>query len=602
MSGQNSNSVRRSHATALAFGLLASLLVLPAAVGAPVTRPARPARPPTAGAAPSAGASAGAGDLAGAKTVELTGQEPWTYKPAALPAVPKFAAAAVTLTGGTREFFEKPEGVLVTALPVAKAAVVLVDAPPSKPARVQVERVDLAAGRSLGAAAEVPADTRPVALSPDGTRVLVRAHALGQAGKNDRVEVWTLEPAPAKQLAAWKPQPDSEPWNSRDVAWAAFVDNDHVLTWSTGQQLTLWELPKVRAVYTLKTDFITQPTLSPDRKVVLLQAKNHLALMDALTGAPAGGLPLEAQIHSRNAFRPDGKQLANATANRLMFWDLGPGEAKAAGDFALPPKLNPQRIEWVGDPAAGYGYLLVNGNYLFDVKLGIVLWEYKAMGAAPPSATLGGKFLYAESSRGAKKSYALVSATLPDDPAKKAAAALDPKQVQAVYPGAKVSLEVNLGGEPEDVRKTVTDALTARLKANGVAVADGQPVKLTATETTGQTREISYQMFGQPGSTKASYTEKKLSLAFTADGQTAWEAGGVIGPPFFITLKKGQTISEAIAQHQAQGYNFFKNAELPHMVPKPREPMALGQSELTPTGVSPGGAKPAGARPAGRGR
>ena len=89
----------------------------------------------------------------------------------------------------------------------------------------------------------------------------------------------------------------------------AAVGDDHVLTWSTGQQLTLWELPKVRAVYTLKTDFITQPTLSPDRKVVLLQAKNHLALMDALTGAPAGGLPPEAQIHSRNAFRPDGKQL-----------------------------------------------------------------------------------------------------------------------------------------------------------------------------------------------------------------------------------------------------------------------------------------------------
>jgi hypothetical protein len=188
----------------------------------------------------------------------------------------------------------------------------------------------------------------------------------------------------------------------------------------------------------------------------------------------------------------------------------------------------------------------------------------------------------------------LVPAALPEPAAKQAAAGLDPAQVMAVRPGSSVSVEVNLGGAPEDVRKAVTDALTARLRANGVTAAAGQPVKLVAGESAGASREIAYQMFGQPGPLKANVTEKKLNLAFVADGKVAWQVETTAGAPMMISLKQGQTVEDAIAAHQAQAYGFFQSADLPRLVPKPREPLAFGRSELTPTGPRP--AAQAGAR------
>ena len=156
----------------------------------------------------------------------------------------------------------------------------------------------------------------------------------------------------------------------------------------------------------------------------------------------------------------------------------------------------------------------------------------------------------------------------------------------AVKPGTSISLDVSVDAT---IQQQVIDALTARMTANGVTVAEGQPVKLVAKDEPGQNRDVSYRMIG-PGAfgrtEKISVQEIKHTIEITgADGKPLWKRGAVTAPPFFISLKQGQTAQEAVAEQMKPSPRYFAGVRVPRHIPK--TPGGLGASDLTADGAKP---------------
>jgi len=69
-------------------------------------------------------------------------------------------------------------------------------------------------------------------------------------------------------------------------------------------------------------------------------------------------------------------------------------------------------------------------------------------------------------------------------------------------------------------------------------------------------------------------------LAVEVEGKKAWESVSVLGAGFFLTLKEGQTIEQAVADAAKVNVEFLKNAKVPIYLTKPREPAWYGNSKL----------------------
>ncbi len=500
-------------------------------------------------------------DAAAARTIKLSPDTTWAYRPGGMSEPPKPAKKAVRLTGGTGEFFEKIKALVVSSAS-GKAAVLHVLAPPGKPQMRRLEWVDLVAGRSL-ATTRPCADTEPVAVSPDGARLLAGALDLN-AGAKGRLDVWSLNGEAVAYEMSFRPGGPAEA-AFRDPLWAVFADADHVLTMSGDGQMVLWKVPDVRAVYRLEAFPCVSPALSRDGKYVATEASNRLYIVETLTGRCAGCLPPQARRAGVNAFSPDGRRLANVSQSHLLIWDLdGP---KVAMDVAIAPCRS---IEWVDDQ-----FLLLDGRRVLDAKTGAVVHDYRRPPTIAASAVLAGRNWYVaepEPARPGEKrrpaaeveSFDVVTPEI-----RKAAAAVDIDKVMVVRPGSTLSLQVALDEPP--ATRTVAESLKKMLEANGVKVQDGQAVRMTATSAPGQTREVRYTFFGRRDPETISVTDQVYTVRVEADGRSIWETGATITAPISLTLKEGQTAAQVVAEHFAKGWQSLEGIAIPRYIPAPQE-------------------------------
>ena len=170
-------------------------------------------------------------------------------------------------------------------------------------------------------------------------------------------------------------------------------------------------------------------------------------------------------------------------------------------------------------------------------------------------------------------------------------ATMKPQNIYAVYPGMKVSVSVNLSADADQIDK-VTKGLTAALQRAGMVVEEGAPVRLEASSSPGESKQMVLRPHGQigpPRDEQVTVTPTNLRLAFlTADGKTIWESKSVTGQVFgLITAKQGQTLQDALAEAQKPRYDFFFNPTLPDYLPLPRETEGFGESALTLKGLQP---------------
>jgi hypothetical protein len=229
---------------------------------------------------------------------------------------------------------------------------------------LKVERLDLAAGTNLGASDFDPL-SNPMAISPTGKRVLGVAHGFF-GGTRNRVDLFDLPAASGAPKHVLSFVPYSGEKNDNDVNWAAFVDDDHVLTFSSGGTLTMWDAPKATAQWRMNALRDSVPAMSPGGKQVAIVSSDGLHVIDAATGKTIatidGSRPARALT-----FTTDGKRVVGSTGAIVSVWDLAKGEL--VGDIGV-----------AGDDgtltAVGPGHVLMGSGNLLDLDRKLTVWRY----------------------------------------------------------------------------------------------------------------------------------------------------------------------------------------------------------------------------------
>src|SRR5205807_2090543 len=94
--------------------------------------------------------------------------------------------------------------------------------------------------------------------------------------------------------------------------------------------------------------------------------------------------------------------------------------------------------------------------------------------------------------------------------------------ILALKPGAKVSLDIQFGGEEQG---TAESAIRGALEQSGMQVAPDQPIKISARIVTGQseTKEYGSGFFNRENVQQVTVTDKRYEVELMVDGQSAWK-------------------------------------------------------------------------------
>lgn len=359
----------------------------------------------------------------------------------------------------------------------------------------EVHRYDLANGKLLGRT-QLPGVTDPIAVSPDGNRVL-----MVDIKERGRVDVFDM--ATDKHIAGWRPY-GKESGDDRAVAWAAFLKPDQVLTTNKAGTLILWSLPDCKAVYVAEAACEGAPALSPGRKLLATYLGGTVRLLDAATGAVKGeGATPGSAAGGRTdlkalAFSADGTALvALVNSDQIVRWDLASG--KVTADFRSTVPFNPlpnnrnQVIE-----CCGPNHVLLDGRILIDLAHRAHVWSYfgAEIGAAGPDGRHWFITFFGQP-------VALRAIALPETNVERVVAMVGDPNVKALLrTGSKVSVQLELTGpqdDPQGFRNKVAEQLNAKLRANDMKTGDGGPLWIVVhAEEKDTGRTVSYREFGDP--------------------------------------------------------------------------------------------------------
>jgi hypothetical protein len=381
-------------------------------------------------------------------------------------------------------------------------------------------------------------------------------------------------------VASFLPFPDRNS-GGKFIEWGRFIDSERILT--AGNGIACYEFRTQRQIWSVDAGpFISHYALSPSFNYLAVQTGAGLAVLDAHTGKPLGKIDLDVRFLSGLAFKPDGRQLAAAGADSILIVELHDCSI-AAEIWTLTGA--PRTIDWGGD-----GYLLLNHSQLVSMAKNAVAWTYAGLSSddhGSQGAVLNGRLYYASDrdKNGQHLPPVIASVGLPHRSVSDLLAVVgNPRML--LKPGMSVSLDVNVDGA---IRQAVIDSLAARLKADGIGIADNQSIRIVAKDEPGRTREINYRLMG-PGAMgrtdKVSVQEVKHSLEIIGpDGKTLWANNGLSAPPFFISLKQGESAEQAVAAQMKPNARFYTDVHLPKYIPKPGG--GFGTTQLDAGGAHP---------------
>ena len=228
----------------------------------------------------------------------------------------------------------------------------------------RVELFSLTTGRRT-AEVSFPFDCTLMAYSGSGKLVAMRL-----SRDRERIDVWNCDDR--SHVCGFRPYPDR-----KDLAAAVFADDEHLLTLSDKQTLTMWKLPECKALYQIED--VKGPGISPTGQYLAIRSKNIYALMNARTGEPVGRLVADDGITAA-AFHPKGHRFAAVSQVGGLFetryadlrvWDMESGEIIAH----IPLHAAGGSIHWCGED-----HVLVDNTLLVDVKQGVPQWTYVPQG------------------------------------------------------------------------------------------------------------------------------------------------------------------------------------------------------------------------------
>ncbi len=151
-----------------------------------------------------------------------------------------------------------------------------------------------------------------------------------------------------------------------------------------------------------------------------------------------------------------------------------------------------------------------------------------------------------------------------------AAAKLTPEQTLYYKSGDKISIEVNAGLVNKGNQRAKA-RLLEQLKAHGVEVADGRPVKLVVSVIELPQSKMSYRVGSEPARDLV-YTPVEYRLELFSEGKSVWKKsmefrGG--------RQKPNQTGEQFLKDAREESDTFVDVFEVPRAVPRPEKELGI---------------------------
>lgn len=423
--------------------------------------------------------------------------------------------------------------------------------------------IDLRAGKARRSV-ELPPDTVHAALSPSGKRLVTVAEE-GTHAERMRIDIWELAHAEPKLIDSWRPFRDDDKMWGADAMWTAWTDEGHILTLNRAGDLVLWDAVGAVARYQWQVDGWSTPVLSPGGQQVAAVTEEGVVVFDTKTGecvawvidGPARGAAL--------GFDPSGAKFACVTDTRVRIWDLAEGEevtdfhvmdiASAGSDFNPP-------VSFVGDDR-----IVVRGPMHVDVvdleqRRVVVRGEHRARcGGGVDGVSL---LAYVGPQRSAL--YPEEAPTAAKLPSPKA----DADEMLAIKPGAKVALDVRVGG---DLDNAVREILTKEVEAAGLELSDSAPNKFVARQET-KSELVTYRNIHTPpwvkeGAQQVNVEEKIYTVTLFIDGEPAWRYLAQQRAQHMLRSQGDESFQQAADRAMQASAGYFEGADLPRYLVHP---------------------------------
>lgn len=443
-----------------------------------------------------------------------------------------------------------PTSLLVSRPANIAAVLSLKERPSPLPPISTIERMDLAAGRSLNSVS-IDIELEVLDLSPSGKLLLTRSSPGGAIQRGTQLDVWRIDGAQMVRVHSFRPFPNG----GSDVKWSRFADETHLVLfgddtlsgYTVGVAAPNWSWDTGRTGFSYG--------FSANRRYLAIAINTGIAILDVNTGKPLGRIDLTLSKDVAIAFKPDGSRLAVLSDGWLDFIDLS--SASVSGEFSTIGSFG-RALDWASE-----GYLLLDQTYLFSEAKKAVVWGYG--GVTPDQhgssgAMLNGYLYYASdrdyynsdpAKRGQHVQSMIGCICIPDVEARDVmAAGGDVKMV--LHPGMNVSLKLDIDGP---TRQTALDVITEKLKANGFGVADNQAIKLVVEEFS----------VPSPGSNERRVI-RSVSL-FSGDTRI-WGADGSDSATATNGEPVGHAAAEEIKNAADSADSFYRSIRFPKCIPK----------------------------------
>ncbi len=517
-------------------------------------------------------------------TPEILKEDP---QPAAMGTLAK--KGAVLAGGNPSDVFENAKGVFFDPA-TSRCVIAYVAERPGQSKTIELETVDLVAGKSLGKTA-LKGNGTPRSLSPSGKMLICRSDAL-HSGTKARVDVWSLDGSEAKSVMSFKPHGDKDV-HQRDVKTTAFINDKMFYTVDHQGQLTTWDLAGVKALYSFGlagSGADSAPVaVSGTGKYMALLTKSGVCVVDPANGTILAKYECPTIFDARLSFSPDGKFLAVAAAYQLLVWDITTGvqvhdifvPSGVASNLLTSPDA---AIEWVAN-----GYVLLGGRSLVDLNKKILLWDYAH--TAEAFGAFGGYHWYVQKSDDRSK-RGLFHVTLPHGGASQAAEKLDPETMMVIKPGTEIALNIS-AAMPDADRQKVFNGMTQRLTEMGMRVVPQAKITIDAFSQPGTPRQVSYRSIGgfgrNPfGGGDGTFTATPVTMTFgIREGDTVlWKTSVTRDVPFVLHTDNNKTMQQAADESVRPTPEFYLGQPLPKFMARPGKANgAFGSSKLTSSGV-----------------
>lgn len=536
------------------------------------------------------------GDKSGMKTVRPQSFDSWSFTPESTtaPSAPPRSPRDIVLSKlpNSKAFFEDIVQVKVAASG-ERALVVRQEGAPGGDDTVHIELVDLAAGRTLGAAPLPPeAEIRDV----DADLGLVAYGFDTFHDRKNELVVAQIRGGQIQPVATWEPHADADWDPAKKVENARFLHGGSIAT-STfhSDVLTVWEASTAKATLAIpvSSGFRDENLVtSPDNRYTAVATKAGIAIIDLPAGEHVATVKVPAdenvKLNGHLAFNANNTKLAALTHQGMMVWDLKTG--KLLQSFDHETTFSGYGVTWAGD------FLFHRNRYLYDYQTRVLLWEFTGVTSHDVTSDCKNGLLVMVAKDRSQGTPTLRTIDIPTTEMEAQAEKLRTGgSLVVARAGDPVAIELDIDPgiiSPDEVRRSVE----ANLQAAGYVVANNSDVVVTAVckrlpSRTVQISDFHRSAFSRNNVQERTITPHPSSLTLSYKGQSVWRRGNMGQPGAVFNMREGESLDNALVRLTTPNTKLLTEAEFPQEIIRPGTATSSGAYGVTnlATGVSGGG-------------